>query len=210
MLPSILIAVVLGSILSGAATPTEGAGIGVVGTVLLALAAGRMSWTVAKDAVWSSVKTSSMIVWILSGAAGFSGVFAGVGGMALVTNAAAMAPGGRWGVLAFAVIFIFLLGMFLETMALILLAAPIITPVVLAQGFDGLWWALLFMVVLQTAYLTPPFGFAIFYLKSAAPSSVRIEEVYKATLPYIAIQLFFVLLAVIFPGLLTWLPNLTQ
>lgn len=210
VLPSILIAVVLGSILSGAATPTEGAGIGVVGTVLLALTAGRMSWTVAKDAVWSSVKTSSMIVWILAGAAGFSGVFAGVGGMALVTNAAEMAPGGRWGVLAFAVIFIFLLGMFLETMALILLAAPIITPVVLAQGFDGLWWALLFMVVLQTAYLTPPFGFAIFYLKSSAPSSVRIEHVYKATLPYIAIQVIFVLLAVIFPGLLTWLPNLTQ
>lgn len=130
--------------------------------------------------------------------------------MTLVTNAAELAPGGRWGVLIFALLFVFFLGMFLETMALILLAAPIITPVVLAQGFDGLWWALLFMVVLQSAYLTPPFGFAIFYLKSAAPSSVRIEHVYRATLPYIGLQLFFVLLAVLFPSLLTWLPNLMQ
>ncbi|WP_256840579.1 TRAP transporter large permease [Ornithinimicrobium faecis] len=210
ILPAILIAVVLGSILSGAATPTEGAGIGVVGTVLLALVARSMTWTVAKEAVWSSVKTSSMIVWILAGAAGFSGVFAGVGGMTLVTNIAEAAPGGRWGVLVFAVIFIFFLGMFLETMALIMLAAPIITPIVLAQGFDGLWWALLFMVVLQTAYLTPPFGFAIFYLKSSAPKSVRIEHIYKATLPFIALQLLFVVLAIIFPSLLTWLPNLTQ
>lgn len=210
VLPSILIAVVLGSILSGAATPTEGAGIGVVGTVLLALTSRRLSWKVAKESVWSSVKTSSMIVWILAGAAGFSGVFAGVGGMSLVTKLAEMAPGGRWGVLAFAVIFVFFLGMFLETLALIMLAAPIITPVVLAQGFDSLWWALLFMVVLQTAYLTPPFGFAIFYLKSSAPKSVRIEQIYRATLPFLALQLLFVLLAILFPWLLTWLPNLTQ
>ncbi|WP_109471905.1 TRAP transporter large permease [Ornithinimicrobium cavernae] len=210
ILPAILIAVVLGSILSGAATPTEGAGIGVVGTVLLALVARRMTWTVAKDSVWSSVKTSSMIVWILAGAAGFSGVFAGVGGVTLVTKAAEAAPGGRWGVLAFAIVFIFFLGMFLETMALIMLAAPIVTPVVLAQGFDGLWWALLFMVVLQTAFLTPPFGFAIFYLKSVAPKAVRIEHIYRATLPFIGLQLLFVLLAIFFPWLLTWLPNLTQ
>lgn len=210
VMPSLLIAVVLGSILTGAATPTEGAGIGVVGTAILALVSGRMSWTVAKESAWSSVKTSSMIIWILAGAAGFSGVFAGVGGMRLVTNLAEAAPGGRWGVLAFAVIFIFFLGMFLETMALIMLAAPILTPVVLAQGFDGLWWALLFMVVLQTAYLTPPFGFAIFYLKSAAPPSVRIEHIYRATLPFIALQLLFVVLAILYPPLLTWLPNLTQ
>ncbi len=210
ILPALLIAVVLGSILTGAATPTEGAGVGVVGTILLALASRRMSWTVAKEAVWSSVKTSSMIAWIVGGAAAFSGVFAGVGGMALVTKAAQAAPGGRWGVLIFAVLFIFFLGMFLETMALIMLAAPIISPVVLAQGFDSLWWALLFMVVLQTAYLTPPFGFAIFYLKASAPRSVRIEHIYRATLPFIALQLLFLVLAIIFPWLLTWLPRLTQ
>lgn len=208
VLPVILIALVLGSILTGAATPTEGAAIGVVGTLLLALTARRLKWSMFTASLWSTIKTSSMILWILAGAAGFSGVFAGVGGMQLMTQLAEAAPGGRWGVLIFAIVFIFVLGMFLETMALIMLAAPILTPIILEQGFDDLWWALLFMVVLQTAFLTPPFGFAIFYLKSAAPPSVRIEEIYKATLPFIGIQLFFVVLAVFFPWLLTWLPNL--
>ncbi|HLR48404.1 MAG TPA: TRAP transporter large permease subunit [Corynebacterium sp.] len=208
VLPIILIGLVLGSILTGAATPTEGAAIGVVGTLLLALASRRLKWSMLTASLWSTIKTSSMILWILAGAAGFSGVFAGVGGMQLMTRLAEAAPGGRWGVLIFAIVFIFVLGMFLETMALIMLAAPILTPIILEQGFDGLWWALLFMVVLQTAFLTPPFGFAIFYLKSAAPPSVRIEEIYKATLPFIGIQLFFVALAIFFPWLLTWLPNL--
>ncbi len=210
VLPAVLITVVLSSILSGAATPTEGAAIGVLGTVLLAAVTGSMSWRVAKESFWSSVKTSSMIIWILAGAAGFSGVFAGVGGMAFVTRMAESAPGGRWGVLIFAIVFVFFLGMFLETMALIMLAAPILTPVVLAQGFGDLWWALLFMVILQTAFLTPPFGFAIFYLKSVAHRSIRIEHIYRATLPFIALQLLFVLIAVFVPGVLTWLPDLLK
>ena len=210
VLPAVLITVVLSSILSGAATPTEGAAIGVLGTVLLAAVTGSMSWRVAKESFWSSVKTSSMIIWILAGAAGFSGVFAGVGGMAFVTRMAESAPGGRWGVLIFAIVFVFFLGMFLETMALIMLAAPILTPVVLAQGFGDLWWALLFMVILQTAFLTPPFGFAIFYLKSVAHRSIRIEHIYRATLPFIALQLLFVLIAVFVPGVLTWLTDLLK
>jgi tripartite ATP-independent transporter DctM subunit len=210
VLPLILITVVLGSILSGAATPTEGAAIGVLGTVGLSMATRSLTWNIAKESCWSSVKTSSMIIWILAGASAFSGVFAGVGGMSLVTKAAEMAPGGKWGVLIFAILFVFFLGMFLETMALIMLAAPILTPVVLAQGFDGLWWALLFMVVLQAAYLTPPFGFAIFYLKSVTPKGVTIEHIYRATLPFIGLQMLLVALALLFPAILTWLPELIR
>src|SRR5699024_2498425 len=118
VLPIILIGLVLGSILTGAATPTEGAAIGVVGTLLLALASRRLKWSMLTASLWSTIKTSSMILWILAGAAGFSGVFAGVGGMQLMTRLAEAAPGGRWGVLIFAIVFIFVLGMFLETMAL--------------------------------------------------------------------------------------------
>lgn len=210
VLPIILIVVVLGSILSGAATPTEGAAVGVIGTVVLALATRNFSWQIAKESAWSSVKTSSMIIWILAGASAFSGVFAGVGGTSFVTRLAEMAPGGRWGVLAFSILFVFLLGMFLETMALIMLAAPILTPVVLAQGFNDVWWALLFMVVLQSAFLTPPFGFAIFYLKSVTPKAITIEHIYRATAPFIGLQLLFVLLAIKFPWLLTWLPDLIK
>ncbi len=210
ILPAILIAVVLGMILSGAATPTEGAVIGVVGTLALAAISGGLRWRMLKEALWSSTKTSGMIIWILAGAAAFSAVFAGIGGMALVTEAAELAPGGRWGVLIFAVVFLFVLGMFLETMAVILLSAPILTPIITASGFDELWWALLFMVILQTAYLTPPFGFAIFYLKSVTDKAIKIGHIYRATLPFIGLQLFFVVLCIVFPGLLTWFPTLLE
>ncbi|WP_309133255.1 TRAP transporter large permease subunit [Brevibacterium sp.] len=210
VLPAILIAVVLGSILSGAATPTEGAVIGVVGTLGLAVFSGGLNWRMLKDSCWSSTKTTGMIIWILAGAAAFSAVFAGIGGLALVGEAAELAPGGRWGVLIFAVVFLFVLGMFLETMAVILLSAPILTPIITAQGFDDLWWALLFMVVLQTAYLTPPFGFAIFYLKSVTEKAIRIGHIYRATLPFIGMQILFVILCIVFPGILTWLPDLLE
>lgn len=210
VLPTILIVVVLGTILSGAATPTEGAVIGVVGTLALAAFSGGLKWRVLRDACWSSTKTTGMIIWILAGAAAFSAVFAGIGGLALVGEAAALAPGGRWGVLIFAVVFLFILGMFLETMAVILLAAPILTPIITEQGFDGLWWALLFMVILQTAYLTPPFGFAIFYLKSVTEKAIRIGHIYRATLPFIGLQIVFILLCVLVPGILTWLPSLLE
>lgn len=208
VLPAILIVVVLGTILSGAATPTEGAVIGVVGTLGLAAFSGALKWKVLKEACWSATKTTGMIIWILAGAAAFSAVFAGTGGLALVTKAAALAPGGSWGVLIFSVVFLIVLGMFLETMAVILLAAPILTPIITDQGFDGLWWALLFMVVLQTAYLTPPFGFAIFYLKSVTEKAIRIGHIYRATLPFIGLQILFVILCIMFPEILTWLPRL--
>lgn len=209
-LPLILISAVLGSILSGLATPTEGAAIGVLGTVVLSVVNRTFTRTVAKESMWASVKTSSMIIWIVAGASGFSGVFAGIGGMQFVTKLASSLPGGRWGVLIFAVLFVFVLGMFLETMAIIMLVAPILSPVIIAQGFDPLWWALLFMVILQTAYLSPPFGFAIFYLKSAAPRGVTIEQIYRATLPFMAIQILLVLASILYPPLLTWFPELVR
>lgn len=210
VLPAVLIVVVLGTILSGVATPTEGAAIGVIGTLALAAFSGGLKWTLLKDACWSSTKTTGMIIWILAGAAAFSAVFAGIGGLALVRETAALAPGGKWGILIFGVIFLFVLGMFLETMAVILLAAPILTPIITEQGFDSLWWALLFMVILQTAYLTPPFGFAIFYLKSVTIKAIRIGEIYRATLPFIALQVVFIVACIVFPGILIWLPNLLE
>src|SRR5699024_8182541 len=118
------------------------------------------------------------------------------------------APGGKWGILLFAIAFIILLGMFLETMALIMLAAPIITPVIVEAGFDPLWWGVLFMVVLQMAFLTPPFGFAIFYLKSAVGEKVKIGRLYNATIPFILIQLIAIIIIILLPFTVTWLPNL--
>lgn len=207
-LPIILIIIVIGSIFTGVATPTEGAAVGVLGTVLIGFGTKRLNWNKTQEAIKESTKMTGMVGWILIGAATFSAVFSGVGGNQLVSDLAQAAPGGRWGVLVFSLLFIILLGMFLETMALIMLAAPIITPIIVEAGFDPLWWAVLFMVVLQMAFLTPPFGFAIFYLKSAVGDKVAINKIYRATLPFIAIQLLVAITLIIFPILAVWLPNL--
>ena len=207
-LPMLLIVLVLGSIFTGAATPTEGAAVGVLGTVLIGVISKRLNWTKMKESIYESMKMTGMVGWILVGAAVFSAVFSGVGGNQFVSEMAANAPGGKWGILIFALAFIILLGMFLETMALIMLATPIITPVVVNAGFDPLWWAIIFMVVLQMAFLTPPFGFAIFYLKSAVGEKVSIGKIYRATVPFIIIQLIAAILLIVFPQLATWLPEL--
>lgn len=208
ILPMLLIFFVLGSIFTGIATPTEGAAVGVVGTILITVVTKRLSWIKATEAIKETGKMTGMVAWILIGAAVFSAVFSGIGGNQMVSELASNAPGGEWGVLFFAIIFVVILGMFLETMALIMLVSPIITPIIVEAGFDPLWWAILFMVVLQMAFLTPPFGFAIFYLKSAVGNKVSIGKIYKATLPFIIIQLIAVTLIILFPILATWLPEI--
>ncbi|MBM7587255.1 tripartite ATP-independent transporter DctM subunit [Bacillus pakistanensis] len=207
-LPLLLIIIVLGSIFTGIATPTEGAAVGVFGTILIGFGTKRLDWKKTKEAIHESTKMTGMVGWILIGAAAFSAVFSGVGGNQFVSEMAQLAPGGKWGVLFFSLAFIILLGMFLETMALIMLAAPIISPIIVNAGFDPLWWAVVFMVVLQMAFLTPPFGFAIFYLKSAVGAKVGIDKIYRATIPFITIQLIATIILILFPILAVWLPNL--
>lgn len=207
VLPMLLILLVLGSIFTGISTPTEGAGVGVIGTILIGIFTKRLDWEKIKNSMFESGKMTGMVAWILIGAATFSAVFSGVGGNQLVSELADQAPGGKWGILLFAIAFIILLGMFLETMALIMLAAPIITPVIVEAGFDPLWWGVLFMVVLQMAFLTPPFGFAIFYLKSAVGEKVGIGKLYRATIPFILIQLLAIIIIILLPFTVTWLPN---
>lgn len=208
LLPILLIIIVLGAILSGFATPTEGAAVGVFGTLVLSLLAKRLSWGDFVSTLNETLKMSGMVAWILIGAACFSSVFSGVGGNRFVSDLAQSLPGGKWGVLIFALLFIIILGMFLETMALIMLVAPIITPVVVDAGFDPLWWGIIFMVVLQMAYLTPPFGFAIFYLKSAVGDQVSIGRIFKATVPFIILQLIAAIIFIVFPKLALFIPEL--
>jgi tripartite ATP-independent transporter DctM subunit len=208
LLPILLIIIVIGSILTGTATPTEGAAIGVVGTVLISLGARKLPWQGFVDSLWGTGRMTGMVGLILAGAASFSAVFSGIGGNRFVSNLVESLPGGQWGVLIFSVLFVFLLGMFLETLALIMLAAPILTPLIANAGFDPLWWGIIFMVVLQTGFLTPPFGFAIFYLKSAVGRKVAIADIYKATPAFIGLQVLVIVLLIVVPGLATWLPDL--
>jgi len=207
-LPSMLIIFVLGSILSGAATPTEGAAVGAFGSILYGILTNRLSWSILKKASYDTVRLTTMVGWVIVGASFFSGVFSGIGGNRLIMNIAMSLPGGKWGVLVLAILFILFLGMFLETVAMIMLAAPIVSPILVTLGFDPLWWGLVFMTLLQVAFLSPPFGFALFYLKGVTPKNIAIEEIYWSSLPFMGLQMLGVILIIVFPGLVMWLPNM--
>jgi tripartite ATP-independent transporter DctM subunit len=208
ILPGILMVATVGSILTGLATPTEGAGVGAFGALLFSVVTGRFRFGILHQSLMETLKVTSMIGWMIGGAAAFSSVFAAVGGNQLINAIALNMPGGEYGVLFMGIAFIFLLGMFLETMAIILLAAPILSPIMAQIGFDQLWWAILFMTLLQAAYITPPFGVALFYLKGVTPPHIRLVDIYAASLPFIGLQMLAVLLLVLFPALGLWLPRL--
>lgn len=208
ILPGLLVMATVGSILSGMATPTEGAGMGAFGAILFSVVTGRFKLGILKESMLETLKVSSMIAWMIGGAASFGSVFAGIGGNQLITDIALNMPGGEWGVLLLSIAFIFFLGMFLETMAVIMLAAPIVSPIIAQMGFDPLWWAIIFMTLLQVAYISPPFGVALFYLKGVTPPHIRLSDIYLASLPFIGLQMLAIFLIVLFPTLALWLSRL--
>lgn len=206
ILPGLLIVATVGSILSGLATPTEGAAVGAFGALLFSVVTGRFRLPILQDSMIETLKVSSMIAWMIGGAGAFGAVFAGIGGNRVIASIAMNMPGGEWGVLLAAIAFIFVLGMFLETMAIIMLAAPILSPIIVQLGFEPLWWAIIFMTLLQSAYITPPFGVALFYLKGVTPPDIKLTDIYRASIPFILLQLTAVGLMVLFPILVLWLP----
>lgn len=208
ILPILLIVATVGSILSGMATPTEGAAVGAFGAVVFSLVTGRFRIGILTDSMVETLKVSSMIAWMVGGAAAFGSVFAGIGGNQVIVDIANSMPGGAWGVLALSILFIFFLGMFLETMAIIMLAAPIISPIIVQMGFDPLWWAIIFMALLQTAYMSPPFGVSLFYLKGVTPPHIRLSDIYWSAIPFIGLQIFGIILIILFPILALWAPRM--
>lgn len=208
ILPAILIVGVVGSILTGLATPTEAAGLGAFGAVLFSVVTRRFNLSLLRDSSLGTLKVSSMVCWLIGGATAFASVFSGIGGNQVIRSIAMNMPGGDWAVLLLSMAFIFVLGMFLGTMAIIMLVTPIISPILVGMGFDPLWWAIIFMALLQIAYISPPFGVSLFYLKGAIPSHIRLEDIYWASLPFIGLQILAITLIVLFPFFGLWLPNL--
>jgi tripartite ATP-independent transporter DctM subunit len=205
--PSLLIAIVLGSILLGVATPTEAAAFGAAGALMIGLVKKRLTWEIVYSSCYETLGVSSMVGWTMIGAGAFGSVFSGLGGNTLITNVALNMPGGPTMVFFVSVLFIFALGMFLEPGAIIFLAVPILAPILQRLGFDPLWVGLVFNIVLQCGYISPPFGFSLFYLKGAAPDSIGIVDIYKSSLPFLALQLVCVALVFLFPAIILWLPR---
>jgi len=205
--PLALISIVLGSILAGAATPTEAAGIGAVGAILLALAKGQMDFTRLKDAMQDTLRVTCMVFMILIGAAVFSLVFRGFGGEELIHAFFTGLPGGVMAATLVVMVVIFLLGFILDFIEITFVVVPIVGPILLAMGVDPIWLGIMIALNLQTSFLTPPFGFALFYLRGVAPSSVSTGAIYRGVIPFILLQLVLLVALWFWPQLATWLPT---
>ena len=204
--PLFLIVAVLGSIIAGVATITEAAGVGAVGALCLALLKKELSWAKTKEVMQGTAKLTSMVFLILIGASVFSLVFRGYEGDELVQSFLLSVPGGVTGVLIVVMLAMFLLGFVLDFIEITFVVVPIVAPAILALGVDPIWLGIMIAVNLQTSFLTPPFGFALFYLRGVAPPEVATKSIYKGVLPFVCIQLLMLLLLALFPELVTWLP----
>jgi tripartite ATP-independent transporter DctM subunit len=205
--PLLLIVAVLGSILGGFATPTEAAGVGAFGALMLGLAYGRLNGQVLSEVGSATLSTTGMVFFILVGASIFSLVFRGYGGEEMVHALFQQMPGGMWGALGIVMVVIFLLGFILDFIEITFVVVPIVGPVLMAMGVDPIWLGILIAVNLQTSFLTPPFGFALFYLRGVAPDHVATTEIYRGVLPFIGLQLLLLAALLIWPAMATWLPG---
>jgi len=205
--PLMLILLVLGSIVGGIATPTEAAGVGAVGALLLAAMQGKLSIPMVRAVSQSTVQTTAMVFFILIGASLFSLVFRGFEGDLVIEHLFDAMPGGVWGAFATVMLVVFLLGFVLDFIEITFVVVPIVGPVLLAMGLDPIWLGIMLAVNLQTSFLTPPFGFALFYLRGVAPPSVTSLDMYRGVVPFVMLQLLLLAMLFVWPELATWLPG---
>lgn len=205
--PLFLIVLVLGSILAGAATPTEAASVGAVGAIALAITQRQFNLAILRDVMRTTTQVSSMVFLILIGASLFSLVFRGFSGDELVRDLLTDLPGGVLGAMVIVMLVMFLLGFILDFIEITFIVVPIVGPILLSQGLDPIWLGVMIAINLQTSFLTPPFGFALFYLRGVAPAEVRTMDIYRGVMPFIAIQILALVLLAIWPAFATWLPN---
>ena len=205
--PLFLIVAVLGSIFFGIATPTEAAGVGACGALLLTFINKKFESSMLKEVLQETTRTTAFIFAILLGATAFSLVLRGLGGDELIERSLLGLPFGSTGIIVCILLATFLLGFFLDWIELTLIVLPLVSPVVNALGFDPIWFTILFAVCLQTSFLTPPVGFAIFYLKGVAPPEVDIKGIYRGVIPFVLLQIIGVIIIFNFSSLVTWLPQ---
>lgn len=216
MAPTVLILLVLGVIFTGVATPVEAAGIGTFGAFMVAALHRRLSWITVREACITTIKASSMVLWIIFGATVFVGLYVFEGGQTFVQEAIDATGLGDWGVLILMMFILVILGMFLDWVGILLLCVPIFIPIIKTMTFDGhvapeeimVWFGVLYLVNMQMSFLSPPFGYALFYLRGVAPPEIPMSDIFKSALPFLALQIVGLVLCMMFPDLITWLPRL--
>ena len=205
--PVILMVSVLGSILMGIATPTEAASVGALGAMALAASRHMLNLSVVHEVAIETTRITSMVYLILVGATIFSSIFRGFGGEELIEKLFAIMPGGVVGATLVVMLVIFLLGFILDFIEITFMVVPLVGPVLLGMGLDPVWLGVMIAINLQTSFLTPPFGFSLFYLRSVAPPEVATGDIYRGAIPFVILQLLLLILLAFQPGLTTWLPS---
>ncbi|SMX42636.1 TRAP transporter large permease [Maliponia aquimaris] len=216
--PIALIVIVLGVIFTGVATPVEAAGIGTFGAFIVAAIHRKLDWQTVREASLTTLKASAMVIWIMFGATIFVGLYVLEGGQQFVQDALAATGFGPWGILILMQVVLVILGMFLDWVGILLLCVPIFVPIIKALGAQAfgldspddlvLWFGVLYLVNMQMSFLSPPFGYALFYLRGVAPAEIPMTDIFKSALPFLALQVVGLLLCMFFPEIITWLPRL--
>jgi tripartite ATP-independent transporter DctM subunit len=206
--PLALILAVMGTILAGVATPTEAAGLGALGAVILAFFNKKLNLTVLKESAFATLRTTSMVMMLFIGGKFFSTVFLSMGGGDVVADLLIGSGMNRWLVLFLMMGIVFIMGMFIDWAAILLITVPVFMPIAMELEFNPLWFSLLLCVNLQTSFLTPPFGYALFYFKGVAPAGFTMMHIYRGIIPFVLLQMVCIALLCIFPQLVTWLPGL--
>ncbi len=207
ILPIGIVFMVLGSIIGGVTTPTEAAAMGVLGAIISALVYRQFNWGLMKEAAMRTLRLTGMIMWILFGAYCFSAAYHGMGANQLMENMMQHIPGGPWGTIIFIQFIIFLLAMVLDPAGIMMITVPVFLPIITAHGFDPLWFGILFVINMEIGYMTPPFGFNLFYLKGIVPPSITMGDIYRSVIPYTLVESTGLVLVMLFPQIAVWLPN---
>ncbi|MBA3011389.1 MAG: TRAP transporter large permease subunit [Proteobacteria bacterium] len=206
--PMVLILAVMGTILAGVATPTEAAGLGALGSLVLAFFNKKLNFIVLKESAYATLRTTSMVMMLFIGGKFFSTVFLGMGGGDVVADLLIGSGLNRWLVLAIMMSIVFVMGMFIDWAAILLVTVPIFLPIAMELEFNPLWFSMLLCVNLQTSFLTPPFGYALFYFKGVAPAGYTMGHIYRGIIPFVLLQIISMVILCLFPAIVTWLPEM--
>jgi tripartite ATP-independent transporter DctM subunit len=206
-LPIFIIFIVLGAIFAGFATVTEAAAVGVLGALIATAVNRRLNWKNISEASIRTFRLTTIIAWIVFAAHAYSMAYTAMGAEQFITDMTSSIPGGKWGALFFMMIVLFVLGCVLDPVGIMLITLPVFLPLVKAHGFDPIWFGILFVVMMEISYMTPPFGFNLFYLRSVAPPEVTMKDIYWSVGPYTVVELFGLFIIVMFPAIALWLPN---
>jgi len=207
VLPIGLIVGIMGSIFSGAATPSEAAAVGALGSIICAAAYGKLNWPTLRKCCHDTLRFNCMVMWIIFGASVFTALYTAIGAQDLAKDLLSYLPGGRWGQMIGMQIILVILGCFLDPTGIIMISTPIFFPIARSLGFDPVWFGVIYAINMEMGFLTPPFGFNLFYMQSVAPKHVTMVDIYKSIIPFIFITVTLIGLCMIIPQIILWLPK---